>query len=238
MVENRISEVVPAQSVTDIDGFVTSILGKLPFLIKLDEADHHGRIMAGLLTGYVNAVNNSVNVVGTAIPQSFDVAEFNKDMDLIDKLQQIETILDTRLMEKLRDTILQVRRELLEQADHGYGLLKMAAKQGNESVKAEVDKIAANIESVSSRYPASMQTVAENGTNTVSKTVPLSRVINIGSTILDLDGGPELSGGTRQPTMRIMPKGSVVLPKGYTQIVVKNLSADTVGSFTVKVKPS
>ncbi|MEI8203168.1 MAG: hypothetical protein WCH34_09170, partial [Bacteroidota bacterium] len=208
---NRISAVLTDANLTDIDGSVTDILTILTFLIKLEEGDRHQRIMGEKYTGYVSTVNNSCNVVSSALPSSFDLPEFNKDWALIDKLEQIKTMLNTRLNEKLEDTILQLRHELIEQADHGYGLLKFAAEKGNETVKLEVKAIAQCLASLGNRYPSSVFDIAGGQSVLVNKTTPASRIINVGNTILDVDAGPELHAQVKQATIRINPGSSAVL---------------------------
>ena len=205
--ENKISVEVTEANVTNIDGSITDILDILTFLIKLEEGERHQRVMGEKYTGYVSTVNTAVNVVSSALPSSYSVPEFNKDMAALDKLEQIKAIVYSRLVEKLDDTILQLRHELIEQADHGYGLLKFAAQKGDESVKEELAKIQVSMQSLSNRYPASVLDVGAGLSVLVSKTTPDTRLINVGTTILDLDGGPDLRAQIKQATMRIMPGG-------------------------------
>jgi hypothetical protein len=71
---------------------------------------------------------------------------------------------------------------------------------------------------------------------TIKHVVPGSRFANQGTTVLKFSCGPDLSGKVKHlEPFTVATGNSVKVPKGYTTIVVANMSADTTGSFSVRI---
>lgn len=72
---------------------------------------------------------------------------------------------------------------------------------------------------------------------TINKVIPGELFINDGATVLKFTCSNELTGKLLSAeTVTVNPGNSTPVPKGYTTIVVLNVSADTTGSFIVKLK--
>jgi hypothetical protein len=237
MSENLVSAVLAAQEISDIKVLIDQAAAKMPFMITLTPKERQEkRKMGSTTTGYVGAVLTGVTTHTDALPVNYQTTEFTKDKDLQLTMSELIEYTVSKLLEPMRDTDLQLRHELIEQADHGHALLKTAGKSGNAAVKTTLELIAQTLPDTGKRYPAVIMDVGSNACITVSNTVPGTRFINIGDAILEVGVGPDIAEKVRGTTQRVLPGSSIFLPKGYTQIFVKNLSTEQQGQFTVKVK--
>jgi hypothetical protein len=86
------------------------------------------------------------------------------------------------------------------------------------------------------RQPGTVFAIAPGIEFTLSKVIPGCKFVNNGTTVIKF-GSVETAGSLkRQGVISVDPGNSVEVPSGWTTIVVINMSADTSGSFSVKVR--
>jgi hypothetical protein len=234
--ENKISEVITSLMVTDYKSKVDAIKAGFPFMVLLDnEQRKRMRAMAGKLIGYVDAVYTGLKTHVDDLPSNYDFTEFKKDMEMLPIWQELISYLITNLVEPMESTDLQLRHELAEEADYGYLVLKLAGKGGNSAVIKTLGKIAELTRGMGTR-PNVVEIDAPAGSiASVNNTIPGSKFVNTGDTVLQLDADPELASSVKVAAMRVNPGNSEILPPGYTKISVTNISKDKAGKFLVKV---
>lgn len=85
--------------------------------------------MAGV--GYVRECLNAAHQHPDVLPATFDVAEFEKDIRLIESLEPLMTKLN-ELAQMLNDTRLRLGQEAMDQAGVVYDSVKLHAKRNSE----------------------------------------------------------------------------------------------------------
>ena len=117
---------------------VKALKSSLTFLVGLTpEEKQKMRKMGDTLTSYVLDVRNLVVTYPGSVPSDVNVVEFNKDVDLIVKLDAVMAELRP-LYNKLVDTNIALGNEAIRVADVCYGFLKYSARNNpslNESVQ-------------------------------------------------------------------------------------------------------
>ena len=88
---------------------------------------------------YVNDNLTGANQFPNSLPGDFPVAEFAKDVTLINKLYPL-LVASQSLTEGLNDTLLALGSDAMKQGDEVYGFLKLAAKT-DANAKALVQQI-------------------------------------------------------------------------------------------------
>ena len=233
--EDKINASILPATIITLEGIPTQVDTLLPFLLTLTMEDRRKkRKMGAARTGYVASVYAGINAHKDDIPDNYDLNAFTKDKEMGEIFPYVINIFKT-IVEKLTDTDIQLRHEMIKQADIGYRHLQTAALSNSE-VKDTVDMISAAYLGRGKKKTVAESSIAKEQQIIVTGTVPETLFINSCTTVLAVDGGPELAGGVRQPTMHVMPSNSYKLPKGYTSIKITNESADTVGAYLVKTK--
>ncbi len=226
---NISASLTPAQLAT-IQTNAAGILVILVFLANLTPDQRRKlRKMATKRTGYVNDVFTAVSNNASAMPASYDVPEFQKDMNLMTALKQIRAWL-APIVEGIDDTILLLSSELMQQSDRGYALLKEAAK-GNAALTTVVEQIATAFQ----RQSAAMQVVSipANGSVTINKVDTGRSIVNTGNTVLKVG-----KFGEDASTYKVVnPQDALKLQTDFKKIVVQNQSATSPGEITFKLKP-
>ena len=122
---------------------VQSLKTPLTFLVNLSNDERQKlRKTGSKRIGYVTDVYKAVVANPQAMPQSFNVTEFGKDVILYSDLIELQNYLKP-LVEAIDDTLLAVGSEAITVADEVYGHLKVATKKtSNQSLKSTVQKIA------------------------------------------------------------------------------------------------
>ncbi|WP_293894326.1 hypothetical protein [Flavobacterium sp.] len=101
---------------------------EFPFLINLSVAERKRfRKMGPKSVDYVNDNLTGANQFPNSLPGDFPVAEFAKDVTLLNKLYPL-LVASQALTEGLNDTILALGSDAMKQGDEVYGFLKLAAK--------------------------------------------------------------------------------------------------------------
>lgn len=120
----ELTEQVKDQIKTDI----RNIINRLPFLVNLDNKAKQNLLKMGQssVSFVEEALNISKNHSGI-LPVSFDVAEFEKDVNLTKSLSDIASVL-TPLAEGISDTLIAVGSEAMNQANIVYAQVKLSSK--------------------------------------------------------------------------------------------------------------
>jgi hypothetical protein len=112
---------------------------KLPFLLGLSVTDRvELQKMGNTRRAFVEQTVNIAAQNPQVFPASFDVAEFQKDMDLYLQLAPIMDAIQLRY-EKVNDTMLAVGSDLYTAALEAYGYIKSAGKsQGLDALRQQL----------------------------------------------------------------------------------------------------
>lgn len=136
----NISAVINAADKATIEANINGIKALLLFLANLTPQQRQKLRKKGTKrTGYVMDVFNAVITNPSAIPTSFDVAEYVKDKNLFDDLAYVKNLL-LSLVEAIDDTQMLVGSELMKQSDTAYSHLKTEAKS-NLALTSTVEAI-------------------------------------------------------------------------------------------------
>lgn len=104
-IPNRISAVLPQADIETIDTALTTITGKLPFLIDLTDAERDA--LTYLKDKNRQFVNNSFELVNKEtgfLPANFSVTEFGKDVALYNSLFTVRQKIAS-LLTRINDTL-------------------------------------------------------------------------------------------------------------------------------------
>jgi hypothetical protein len=138
MAYSNISVTLDQTQLSQILTQVKALKTSLSFLIGLTDLEKKRmRKMGDKLTSYVLDIRTLANTYPGSLPSDVNIAEFNKDVDLIVKLDAIMAELRP-LYHKLEDTNIAVGNESIRVADVCYGFLKYAARNNpslGESVR-------------------------------------------------------------------------------------------------------
>jgi hypothetical protein len=138
---NKVSAVLPDADKAAVITSVGQIKKTLPFLISVNaEERHDNRKMGAKSVEYVNLNLQGTQSFGNLIPANVNIAEFAKDVTLVNQLSSIRIELAS-LLESIDDTMLVAGSDAMVTADQVYGYLKAGAKT-NAAVKALVAEIA------------------------------------------------------------------------------------------------
>jgi hypothetical protein len=114
--------------------------GSFPFLINLSAKERKTfRKMGPKSVDYVNDNLIGAKQFPNSLPKDFPLAEFDKDVTLINKLYPL-LVASQALTEGLSDTILALCSDAMKEGDEAYGYLKLAAKT-DANAKALVEQI-------------------------------------------------------------------------------------------------
>ncbi len=117
-----------------------------------------------------------------------------------------------------------------------YNTANDLSKKGNYPF-SEMVTDAGQVYARDTQSSGTLFSIVKAGQMTVNKIVSKSLFINSASTVLTVNAADEvLSQYKQNNAITVNPGNSTPLPVGYTAIVVTNLSADTAGAFTVKLK--
>ncbi|MEI6124746.1 MAG: hypothetical protein WCQ95_14095 [Bacteroidota bacterium] len=234
--DNKISGEITPTNITNLEAVTGIVDTELPFLHTATKSERKSiRKMSTRNTGYVEKVYSGSLAHSDALPATFDLAGYTKDVNLKAKLPYIKQIFKT-IVERLEDTELLLGHDLMKQSDYCYAQLKLAAKD-NDAVKEIVGEIAAGLKGMGSRKNATVFGISAGNSITVYKVVTGTFLVNKGTTVLKIKAGSELASKVRaMESLIIEPGNSAVIYKTWTIIEVSNLSNNAEGSFSVKIK--
>ncbi len=125
---------------------------------------------------------------------------------------------------------------LLASFNRIYNTANDLSKKGNYPF-SEMVKDAGQVYARDTQSSGTLFSIAKAGQMTINKLVPKSLFINSATTVLTINAADEVPSQYKQNNaITVNPGNSTPLPVGYTAIIVSNLSADTAGAFTVKLK--
>lgn len=130
---------------TDKEAVKTNIAAaktKLPFLVTLskEERKKYKRKMGQKSVEYVNLNLRGAKLFGQYLLAGFDIADFNKDVTLLNQLWEVRLIV-AAFLESIDDTIFASSVDAMTSADDVYDYLKKAS-ENDASLKSLVDEIA------------------------------------------------------------------------------------------------
>ncbi len=155
--------------------------------------------------------------------------KFYQDLELIrtDKADNDELI-DCLLMN--------IGVVLLTSLNRIYNNANELSKKGNYPF-SEMVKEAGQTYAKSKKSSGTLFSIVKAGQMTINKIVSKSLFINSGTTVLTVNAADAVPSQYKQDNaITVNPGNSIALPVGYSAIIVSNLSADTAGSFTVRLK--
>lgn len=234
--ENLINASIDAATMASLEAIPGQIDALLPWLIGLTNAQRKSyRKMGPKHTGYVASVYAGLNAHKNVLPPYKNFADFTTDKELEEKMPYVIQLFEG-VLEKLKDTDLRLRHELIKHADSGYKFMKeAAADDGNLEVKATVDSIATAYPGRGNMKLADIRTIAPKTSFQISGVVMGSYFTNNGETVLELSQGGEITSGVKKGKTIVNPGNSFKITKGWTTITVTNKSQDTDGIFSVKL---
>ena len=131
LMANRISATLEGSKIEEIQSKINDIKTALPFLVEIDKSERRkGQKMGQAATGYVQACMNAASNNTNILARNFDVEEFQKDLNLLNALLPLDDQLET-LFQKIRDTVLLVGKDLMEQSNEVYDSVKKEARKNN-----------------------------------------------------------------------------------------------------------
>lgn len=138
---NKVSAVFTDAEKEAVIAKITQAKAALPFLISLTIDERRTlRKMGSKSVDYVRQCLEGAKAFPNELKKSFDVAEMEKDYNLINNLLGLQ-IACQELSDLINDTLMAGGIEAMAAADDVYATLKISAKRDG-SVKSIVDKIA------------------------------------------------------------------------------------------------
>jgi hypothetical protein len=170
-----------------------------------------------------------------AVPSDIDIAKVQMVFDYRKDLLQLK---NNKLdVDELVDDLIMNTGVLL------MGWLNRIYSNARDMAKRSDYPFSEMVKEAGIRYQKSTKTTGTNFSITgdteiiINHVIPGGNFVNNGSTVLVFGVGPDLAGKIRQSaTYTVEPNTSVKVPKGFYTILVKNLSKETEGSFSVRIK--
>lgn len=140
MATNNISATFSQEDVQSVLTDITNIEGKMPFLVNATLKDKRAKqIMGPTSYGYVQYGITTAKNNAEILARSFSVEEYQKDSDTNNGLLQIYNRL-LPLTQKIKDTLLLLGQDLMDQTNEVYGAVKREVKN-NGNLKAVADEM-------------------------------------------------------------------------------------------------
>lgn len=137
---NRISAELTAAQVEAAKLKIKELRDMLPFLIEIDKNERkRGQKIGQASIGFVRACLTAAEGNPDILSRKFSTEEFQKDVNLFDSLSPIDDD-EERVFQLIRDTILMLGKDLMEQANEVYADVKKEAKKNN-SLKPLADSL-------------------------------------------------------------------------------------------------
>ena len=130
MSQNKVSAVLAATAVTNINAAIATIRTNLPFLLNLNPEQR--KILQNITEASQGIAQATINFVAQhpeALPATFNTVEFNKDAALLAPLQQIASLLAT-LNTDTDDTLRALHSDLYAETLDVYAYAKAANRAG------------------------------------------------------------------------------------------------------------
>jgi hypothetical protein len=125
---------------------------------------------------------------------------------------------------------------LLGSLNRVYNNARDLAEKGNYPFN-DLVKEAGKLYEKGPKNTGTVFTIAGNAQVTINKVITKSSFVNNGTTVLKIAGISKLTGEwNMEDAIAITPGNSIKLQKGFSSIVVMNMSGDQDGNFIVKLK--
>jgi hypothetical protein len=126
--QNLVSASLTQAAQTNVLGAINTILENLPFLITLTPEERHALPKMGDgSTAYVTKAYQFANSNTDKLGTDFGMDEYTQDYALYQMMEPIMTPM-TELWEKLSDTDLALRSDLMVRSNFAYGMMKVLSK--------------------------------------------------------------------------------------------------------------
>src|SRR6476620_7125363 len=142
MSTNRVSAILNDADKTAVLEALAQVKEKMPFLVNLTGIERkRTRKMGAKSVEYVNLNLQGSKTFASLIPPSVDVAEFTKDVNLVNQLLAVRMEVE-KLLEGIDDTMVAAGSDAMQYADLVYAYLKRGSKSnaGVKSVTANIAK--------------------------------------------------------------------------------------------------
>ena len=156
----NISATITPEKLQEIKATIASLHADMPFLISLTPDERRKRIKMGDKS--LAFVNNSLNVTqnnAEVVPANFNIAEFNRDYQLVIALTEVLNLLE-QLTEKVDDTLMAVGSESMASSLLVYDYVKTAAKHA-PGLKSVADQLGERFKAMGNRRPKAEPSTAQ-----------------------------------------------------------------------------
>ncbi|MEI8203555.1 MAG: hypothetical protein WCH34_11115 [Bacteroidota bacterium] len=234
--DDKVRGTITPANTTAIVAIPAEVETQLPFLINLTKDERKTmRKMGTKKAGFVADAHAGALAHTDELPANYDVSVFTEKMLIMATLPYLRQELE-KIVEKMRDTEMQLGHELMQHADFTYEHLKLGSKE-NAPVKEIVGELGATYKGQGKKKAATAFTIAAQGEVTVSNVVTGKLFVNNGTTILKFKPGNNLPTAIKSmPEVTVNPGNSAKIASGWTTITVSNVSATAEGSFAIRVK--
>ena len=145
MSTNNISTTLAPADLDTILKDVNAIEQKLAFLVSVTAKDKRARQLMGPGSiGFVQFGLNTAKNNQEILARNFSVEEYEKDVILVSQLQQLHGKV-APLAQKIKDTLVVLGQELMEQTNEVYNVVKREARS-NGKLKQIADEMGARYE--------------------------------------------------------------------------------------------
>jgi hypothetical protein len=176
--------------------------------------------------GFVKNTLSAMKANPSAVPASFSVSEFEKDLQLYLDLMDVASQLGP-LWEGVQDTMILLGSELMKQARLGYKLIREASK-GDLALDTTAKELGIRFKRSARSSPA-VHTLQSKQTMTLHNVVPKRLFKALSNTSLTLYRGEAAIGkGTV-----VDPNSKFFIPTGWTTITIVNNHATAQAIFSL-----
>jgi hypothetical protein len=224
---NLISESLSTADKNNIRNNIEAIKLIISFSRNLTPKERHKLFKMGQKSmGFVKGVLTAMKAHPDAVPASFSVSEFEKDMqlyaDLFDVLMQLMP-----LKEGVEDTLLLVGSELAKQARLGYKMLRNAART-NLALDTTVRELGAALKG-SPRTSPTVHSLPAKESITLQRIVPKRYFKTLNKAAVTIYGSETATG----KGIAVDGNSKVFIPSGWRILTIVNHDATQQSIFSV-----
>jgi len=119
---------------------MATIETQMPFLVNMDPVERRSMAKAGDRSqAFVRKALDLATDTPDILPRDFDLREFEKDVELADKLTRFQAQL-VRLQERVRNTIIAAQADAYQQALEVYHRTKRTKREGFADLTRELGR--------------------------------------------------------------------------------------------------
>jgi hypothetical protein len=140
MAYQNISYTLTPEVLQQVKGAIETVNASLPFLVTLTNDEKRSLVKLGPKSAdFVNDASSAVVAFPNILPQSFNVAEYQRDTTLFAQLSEIKLIIDS-LQEKVNNTYFAVGSEAMQASLEVYAYVQ-TAKERVPGIKSVAEKL-------------------------------------------------------------------------------------------------